>query len=107
MLTDAARDRLAALGCDNIELRTGDGTSGWPDAAPFDAIIASAGGPSVPQALKDQLAVGGILAMPVGPSPHEQRLVKVRRLDNGRFEETDIGAVSFVPLIGAQGWPED
>jgi protein-L-isoaspartate(D-aspartate) O-methyltransferase len=106
-LTDEARQRLAALGYDNIELRTGDGTFGWPEAAPFDAIIASAGGPSVPRSLRHQLAIGGVLAMPVGPSSHQQRLVKVRRLDNDRFEETDIGAVSFVPLIGAHGWSED
>jgi protein-L-isoaspartate(D-aspartate) O-methyltransferase len=106
-LTDEARERFAALGYDNIELRTGDGTFGWPEAAPFDAIIASAGGPCAPQALQDQLAIGGVLAMPVGPSPHEQRLVKLRRFENERFEEADIGAVSFVPLIGAHGWSED
>jgi protein-L-isoaspartate(D-aspartate) O-methyltransferase len=105
-LTDEARQRLTALGYDNIELRTGDGTFGWPEAAPFDAIIASAGGPSVPRSLRHQLAIGGVLAMPVGPSSDQQRLVKVRRLDNDRFEETDIGAVSFVPLIGAHGWSE-
>lgn len=105
-LTEEARTRLAGLGCDNVELRTGDGASGWAEAAPFDAIIVSAGGPSAPQALKAQLAIGGVLVMPIGPSPRAQRLVRVRRLSAERFEATDIGAVSFVPLIGVHGWPD-
>ena len=63
---EAARQRFRRLGYDNIELRVGDGTRGWPEAAPFDAILVAAGGPEVPQALKEQLAIGGRLVIPVG-----------------------------------------
>lgn len=104
-LTQLARQRMQRLAYGNIEIRTGDGTGGWPEAAPFDAIIASAGGPAVPQVLKEQLDIGGVLVMPVGRSAREQRLVKIRRLGANHFDEEDMGAVSFVPLIGAHGWP--
>ncbi|HYC97178.1 protein-L-isoaspartate(D-aspartate) O-methyltransferase [Brevundimonas sp.] len=105
-LTELARARLQKLGYDNVELRTGDGTRGWPEAGPFDAILAAAGGPGVPQALKDQLDLGGRLVMPVGTSQDEQRLVKVTRISASHFEEDDLGGVRFVPLIGEQGWPD-
>lgn len=105
-LTDLARKRLQRLGYDNVELRTGDGTRGWPEAGPFDAILAAAGGPAIPQALKDQLDLGGRLVMPVGESQAEQRLVKVTRISASHFEEDDLGGVRFVPLIGEHGWPE-
>jgi protein-L-isoaspartate(D-aspartate) O-methyltransferase len=65
-LVEAARQRLRALGYDNIDLQVGDGTRGWPDAAPFDAILVAAGGPMIPMALKEQLAIGGRLVVPVG-----------------------------------------
>ena len=67
-LAQAAMRRFEALGYDNIELRVGDGTQGWPEAAPFDAILVAAGGPEVPTALKDQLAPAGRLVIPVGES---------------------------------------
>ncbi|MGD9965606.1 MAG: protein-L-isoaspartate(D-aspartate) O-methyltransferase [Hyphomonadaceae bacterium] len=105
-LAARARERIATLGYDNIEIRTGDGTAGWPEAAPFDAIIASAGGPVIPQQLKQQLAPGAVLVMPVGRA-HEQRLIKMRRLGPDQFEEEAMGAVAFVPLIGAHGWSDD
>ncbi len=105
-LTRLATDRLQRLRYDNIEVRTGDGTHGWPEAAPFDVILAAAGGPSVPQPLKDQLDIGGRLVMPVGETPSEQRLVKVTRTSATLFEEQDLGGVIFVPLIGAHGWDE-
>ena len=105
-LTGLAGARLQRLGYDNIELRTGDGTRGWPEAGPFDAILAAAGGPAIPQALKDQLDLGGRLVMPVGATQDEQRLVKVTRTSASHFEEDDLGAVRFVPLIGEQGWPD-
>jgi len=105
-LTDLARKRLQRLGYDNVELRTGDGTRGWPEAGPFDAILAAAGGPAIPQALKDQLDLGGRLVMPVGESQAEQRLVKVTRISASHFEEEDLGGVRFVPLIGEHGWSE-
>jgi protein-L-isoaspartate(D-aspartate) O-methyltransferase len=99
-LTDAAAGRFRTLGYDNIRLMTGDGSKGWPEEAPFDAIIVSAGGPSVPRALKDQLAIGGSLVMPVG-SEHGQQLKRIIRNGAHDFEEEDLGAVIFVPLIGA------
>ncbi|WP_426029654.1 protein-L-isoaspartate(D-aspartate) O-methyltransferase [Caulobacter sp. DWP3-1-3b2] len=105
-LTELARERLQRLGYDNVELRTGDGTRGWPEAGPFDAILAAAGGPAIPQALKDQLDLGGRLVMPVGESQAEQRLVKITRVSASHFEEDDLGGVRFVPLIGEHGWPE-
>ena len=102
-LTEAARERLRALGYDNVELKTGDGSDGWPESAPFDAIIVSAGGPHVPPTLKEQLAIGGRLVMPVGLAD-EQRLVRVVRLGPNDFKFRDLGAVRFVKLIGAEGW---
>ena len=103
-LTELARERFARLGYDNIELRTGDGTGGWPEAAPFDAILAAAGGPSVPDVLRRQLAVGGRLVMPVGDTQQRQRLVKVTRVAQERFETEHLDDVMFVPLIGEHGW---
>jgi hypothetical protein len=107
ILTRRAIERLERLGYDNVKLRTGDGTHGWPDAAPFDAILAAAGGPAIPQTLKDQLEIGGRLVMPVGEIQGEQRLVKVTRRDANHFEEEDLGGVRFVPLIGEHGWIDD
>jgi len=106
-LADTARRRFEELGYRNIEVRTGDGTRGWPDPAPFDAIIATAGGPDVPDALRQQLAVGGRLVIPIGESLHHQRLVRVVRTDEFRFEQDALEHVAFVPLIGTYGWAED
>ena len=103
-LTELARERFANLGYANIELRTGDGTGGWPEAAPFDAILAAAGGPSVPEVLRRQLAIGGRLVMPVGETQQRQRLVKVVRVADDRFETELLVDVMFVPLIGEHGW---
>lgn len=105
-LGEAARERFQRLGYDNIELRVGDGTRGWRDAAPFDVIVVSAGGPSVPYALKQQLAIGGRLIMPVGRG-QTQRLLKVVRESAAAYREEDLGAVSFVPLVGEEGWSEN
>jgi protein-L-isoaspartate(D-aspartate) O-methyltransferase len=106
-LTDAARRRLSRLGYDNIELRVGDGTLGWPEAAPFDAILVAAGGPEVPPALMEQLAIGGRLVIPVGGEDSGQTLLKITRTGAAAYEKEDLGAVAFVPLIGEQGWAED
>jgi protein-L-isoaspartate(D-aspartate) O-methyltransferase len=106
-LVEQARRRFAKLGYDNIELRPGDGTKGWPEAAPFDAIIVSAGGPQVPESLKAQLAVGGRLVIPVGEDERRQSLRKLVKTGASSFESEDLGAVAFVPLIGEQGWAED
>jgi len=105
-LSKLARRRIAALGYDNIEIRSGDGSRGLEEAAPFDAIVVSAGGPEIPQALKQQLKIGGRLIVPIGDAD-EQKLCKVVRVAEDRFEEDDLGTVRFVPLIGEQGWQED
>lgn len=104
-LSGQAIERFRNLGYGNIALRTGDGSHGWPEAAPFDAILVAAAGPAIPQILKDQLDIGGHLVMPVG-EPGDQRLVKVTRRDATHFEEEDLGGVGFVPLVGEHGWPE-
>jgi protein-L-isoaspartate(D-aspartate) O-methyltransferase len=104
-LTEAARERLRALGYDNVELQTADGSIGWPEAAPFNAIIVSAGGPRIPESLKGQLVIGGRLIMPVG-EPDQQKLVRVTRTGRREFELENLGAVRFVKLIGAEGWKE-
>jgi protein-L-isoaspartate(D-aspartate) O-methyltransferase len=102
-LCDSARARLDMLGYRNVHVRCGDGTKGWPEAAPFDAIVVAAGGPRVPIALREQLALGGRLVIPVGEEG-AQRLKRVRRTADKAFEEDDLGAVQFVPLIGEEGW---
>ena len=105
-LLEAARARFARLGYDNIEIRGGDGTLGWAQAAPFDAILVSAGGPKVPRALKRQLAIGGRLVIPVGARGRKQSLLRLTRTDEATFKEENLGSVMFVPLIGKGGWPE-
>ena len=103
-LADYARQRLAALGYDNVRLWQGDGTRGWPEHAPYDAIIVAAGGPAVPASLRAQLAAGGRLVMPVGRSRRHQTLVLVRRQADGSYAEERLAPVAFVPLIGEEGW---
>lgn len=100
-LAEAARARLAALGL-AVRLHVGDGHAGWPEAAPFDAILVSAAGSAVPEALKRQLAQGGRLVIPVGP-PGGQTLLRLTRRGPERFESTDFGPVSFVPLLRGVG----
>ena len=106
-LGEAARRRFKRLGYDNIELRVDDGTKGWPEAGPFDAILVAAGGPEVPPALKEQLVIGGRLVIPVGEHLHDQSLLKITRTNETAFEGEDLGTVRFVPLIGEQGWAEN
>lgn len=103
VLAKTARARLTDLGYANFDLRCGDGTLGWEQHAPFDAIVVSAAGPEVPQALLDQLAIGGRLVMPVGETA-EQRLIRVTKVSAAELRREDLGGVIFVPLIGAQGW---
>jgi protein-L-isoaspartate(D-aspartate) O-methyltransferase len=105
-LARQAEQRFATLGYDNIHVRIGDGSCGWPDAGPYNAILVAAGAPQVPVALRQQLAPGGRLVIPVGGSPTIQRLLRVRRLDDAGYEEETLAAVRFVPLIGEQGWDE-
>jgi protein-L-isoaspartate(D-aspartate) O-methyltransferase len=106
-LAELARMRLRQHGYVNVEVRTGDGTLGWPEVAPFDAIIATAGGPRVPDSWREQLAVGGRLVMPVGDTPTRQRLIRLTRTGRETWHEEEIEEVRFVPLIGEQGWPEE
>jgi protein-L-isoaspartate(D-aspartate) O-methyltransferase len=106
-LAESARRRLADLGYHNIHVRCGDGTLGWPEHAPYDAIIVTAGGPRVPPALLDQLSVGGRLVMPVGSTRRFQQLVRVVRLADNEYEHNEREGVTFVPLIGEQGWPDE
>ena len=106
-LVALARERLARLGIANVDVRGGDGSVGWPAGAPYDAILVAAGGPRIPQALRAQLAASGRLVMPVGGADGVQRLVRLARDADGRLHESDLGAVMFVPLVGAQGWSED
>ncbi len=103
-LSRSAKHRLVQLGYRSIHVGTGDGTRGWPDHAPFDAISVAAGGPHIPRSLLDQLADGGKLVMPVGQRD-EQQLVRVTRRGTA-FEEELLGPVRFVPLIGEEGWTE-
>lgn len=101
----AAAATLDALGY-RVDVITGDGTLGWPDGAPYDAIVAAATGPSVPRAWVDQLAPHGRIVMPVGRSGAAQHLAVFTRGRDGELRERNLGAVAFVPLIGASGWPE-
>jgi protein-L-isoaspartate(D-aspartate) O-methyltransferase len=107
ILADTARSRLEQLGYRNIQVLFGDGTLGWPEHAPFDAIVVAAGGPDVPEGLKKQLAIGGRLVIPVGYSLHTQKLLRVRRISENEYQEEDLGGVRFVPLIGAAGWEDE
>jgi len=102
-----ARDNLESIGCDNVFVHHGDGTLGWPRHAPYNAIVVAAGGPKVPELLKDQLAHGGRLVMPVGREQRSQRLVKVTRKDDTAYDEQKLSLVRFVPLIGKQGWKKE
>lgn len=106
-LASTAGRRLARLGYRNVHVRCGDGTLGWPDHAPYEAIMVTAGGPRVPPALLEQLAIGGRLVMPVGSAHRFQHLVRVTRRGADDYVHEDLEAVAFVPLIGEQGWPDE
>jgi protein-L-isoaspartate(D-aspartate) O-methyltransferase len=105
-LARVASRRLRDLAFDNVSVLHGDGTLGWSEHAPYDAIVVAAGGPKVPPSLLDQLAVGGRLVIPVGEEK-AQTLVRITRGSDGRLSEENLGAVRFVPLIGAEGWEVD
>lgn len=98
-LAQTAADRLRKLNYLNVHVRQGDGTLGWPDKAPFDAVLVSAGGPHVPQALMDQLCVGGRLVIPLGGTESIQELTRLVRRNEAIFDREELGAVRFVPLI--------
>ena len=105
-LADQAERRLRELDYRNVHVLCGDGTLGWPEHAPFDAILVSAGGPEVPRVLVEQLAPGGRIVIPVGPDLRDQRLLRVTKASDGTTNIEDLGGVRFVPLIGAGGFAE-
>ena len=102
-LADVARERLAALGYGNVRVEIGDGTLGFPEAAPFDAILVAAAAPQVPPPLIEQLAEGGRLVIPVGQSDR-QMLMRVRK-SGSQIVKEELFACQFVPLQGQYGWP--
>ena len=106
-LAEKAAETLAELGYDNVHVLHGDGTRGWPDHAPYDAIVVAAGGPVVPESLKEQLKIGGRLVIPVGSDQRSQELVRVTRTSANEYRSEDIADVRFVPLIGEEGWTAD
>lgn len=103
-LVNFARANLQKLEYANVFVHHGDGTRGWPASAPYDAIVVAAGGPDIPQSLKEQLVIGGRLVIPVGKSERRQHLICLTRLDELDYRRTNLGAVAFVPLIGEEGW---
>jgi protein-L-isoaspartate(D-aspartate) O-methyltransferase len=106
LLTGKARSVLDSLDYRNVLVKLSDGTLGWPEYAPYERILVTAGSPSVPQPLVDQLAPGGILVVPVG-SNSVQELMRVRKTEDGRTREENLGACVFVRLVGQHGWKAD
>jgi protein-L-isoaspartate(D-aspartate) O-methyltransferase len=104
-LAQQARANLTSLGQGMLHIRVGDGTCGWPDEAPFDGIIVTAGAQEIPAALREQLAEGGRLVIPVGPR-YSQTLYRITRRGN-RYSEEEFTTCVFVPLIGQYGWKND
>ncbi|MDO8519314.1 MAG: protein-L-isoaspartate(D-aspartate) O-methyltransferase [Deltaproteobacteria bacterium] len=98
----SARRNLKNLGCRNIVIRVGDGSMGWPEAAPFDGILIAAGSPEIPKPLTAQLAVGGKMVVPVGTEENQHLMRITRREDN--FSMEDLGECRFVKLVGEYGW---
>ena len=105
-LAELAGERMGRLGYENVSIFEGDGTRGFQEKAPFDAIIVSASGSHVPETLLEQLDIGGRLVMPVGEPQEVQTLLKITRVDDADYEQEELGAVRFVPLIGAHAWTE-
>lgn len=106
-LAEKAAATFSDLEYGNIHVLHADGTRGWPEHAPYDAIIVAAGGPEVPASLKDQLRIGGRLVIPVGEDPGAQELVRVTRISEHKYKTEDLADVRFVPLVGEEGWSLD
>jgi protein-L-isoaspartate(D-aspartate) O-methyltransferase len=102
-----ATTALEETGYTNVQVLHGDGTLGWPEHAPFDGIVVAAGGPEIPDSLKQQLKIGGRMVIPVGEIREFQELVRVTRVSEKEFETEDLAAVRFVPLVGAEGWDSE
>jgi protein-L-isoaspartate(D-aspartate) O-methyltransferase len=103
-LFNMAREAIQRAGATNVSMLLGDGTVGWREYAPYDGILVSAGGPSVPQALVDQLTEGGRLLIPVGDKDEQTLKLVIRR--GAQVETQDIAPVRFVPLYGTHGWEQ-
>lgn len=106
-LAESAARNLSAAKCDNVQVRHADGTEGWREEAPFDALLVSAGAPDVPKPLLNQLKVGGRMVIPVGRDQRSQELIRITRVDDAEFDREDIADVRFVPLIGKEGWESE
>jgi protein-L-isoaspartate(D-aspartate) O-methyltransferase len=105
-LLDDAWEKLMEMGVRNVHFRHGDGTAGWPEAAPFDRILIGAGAPTVPvRLLRDQLKDGGIAVLPVGP--HDQQMLVQIRKHGDRLVSKNICPCRFVKLIGELGWDDE
>ena len=102
-LAEEARRLLALLGVRNVSVKVFDGTYGWREHAPYDAIVVAAAAPDVPSPLVSQLSATGRLVVPVGPA-NRQRLLVVKKLPSGRTRTEDAGDVAYVPLVGKFGW---
>ncbi|WP_420415499.1 protein-L-isoaspartate(D-aspartate) O-methyltransferase [Roseibium sp.] len=103
-LVDLAKTNLARAGYGAIEVHCADGSMGYLKEAPYDAIMVGAGAPATPDQLQQQLAIGGHLVIPIGPSRHHQMLWRITRISEDEFDTKNLGDVSFVPLIGEDGW---
>ena len=103
ILVNEARAKLQRLDIKNVELICADGTLGWQQNAPFDAILVAAGSPNIPEPLLNQLKISGRLVLPVGETQQTQKLIRVTR-DTRGFHTEDFGKCAFVPLIGEHGW---
>ena len=101
-LAKSAAGNLTAADYKNVQIIHGDGSNGWPQAAPYDAILISAASPDVPQSLKDQLKPGGRLIVPLGSDAYIQNLVRVTRRKDKSFKREALADVRFVPLIGGE-----
>jgi protein-L-isoaspartate(D-aspartate) O-methyltransferase len=105
-LVEIGSKRLQLLGYDNVVVVEGDGTKGWPERAPYDAILVAASGSHVPEPLIDQLKTGGRLVIPLGEPGWNQKLIRILKSEDGSLQQLDLGAVRFVPLIGERGWKD-
>jgi protein-L-isoaspartate(D-aspartate) O-methyltransferase len=103
-LAEKAASNLIDEGYENVHILHADGTIGWRDESPFDAILVSAGAPEIPLALKQQLAIGGRMVIPVGADSRAQELIRITRVDENGYDREDLADVRFVPLIGKEGW---
>ncbi len=102
-LVTQARDAIRAARASNVSLLSGDGTLGWRDYAPYDAILVTAGSPTIPTPLAEQLSEGGRMLIPIGE--REEQILTLFTKRGEELERRDIGAARFVPLIGKYGWP--